>query len=258
MALTATTSPQGFQLLRYTTENEILFVPGDPGDTYTRGDQVNTTVGEGIVDPGAANEGALVGNVVKTVVCPAATQAFPKPADFDPALDTEASKCLIPVRVNVPSGCPVYLATFANHQDETVVSYTAATRAIAETTGHGADDRPNGGLLYVYSGPGAGEVNVVEDYDHTGGAAELLLIAHRAFATTLTTSSLYITLGGEAAGSRGVGFFNRCESADQDNVTVNQGADDGDWVVYLDWRHAAKYLNNLTIPVIPARYLLLA
>lgn len=257
MALTATAT-QGFELLRYTSKNEILWVPGDPGDTYTKGDTVVATVGEGICDPGAANEGGIIGTVMETVVCSAATQAFPKPANFDPADKSDATKCLVPIKVSIAAGAPVYKVTFANQVDDTVISYTAATRAIAATTGNGADDRPNGGLLYVYEGPGAGEVNVVEDYDHTGGAAELLLITHRPFATALTSASKYIVLSGEAAASRGIGFFNRLESADANNLTTDQGADDGDWVVYMSWQDMATALKNLTLHVVQARYLMLA
>jgi hypothetical protein len=258
MALTATRTTQGFEHLRDTGKDEVIYVPGDPGDTFTRGDQVVSTVGEGLMDIAAANEGGQIGNVLQTTVCPAATVAFPKPADFIPNdRVTSTHLGLVPLRPNLPAGVPVYLATFASHWDDTVVSYTAATRAIACTTGMTADDYPNGGLLYVYEGPGAGEVNIVEDYDHTGGAAELLLICHRPFATTLTSASKFIVLGGEAVASRGIGFFNRCEG-DNNNLLMNQGADDGDWVVYLDWRDAARYLRDLMLPVIHARYLLLA
>lgn len=258
MALTATDSPLGFELVRYIEPDDVFYVPGDPGDTFTRGDMVVSTVGEGILDPGAANEGGLVGRVVETIVCPANTQAFAKPQSFDPVAKSAADLCLIPIQLNLVGRTPVYRATFTGHDDETVVSYVSATRAVEATTGAAADDYPNGGLLYVYEGPGAGEVNVVEDYDHTGGAAELLTICHRPFSATLTTSSKYIVLAGEAVASRGHGFFNRIESADEDNVITTQGADDGDWVIALDWRDAPTYLKQLTLPLIPARYLMLA
>lgn len=250
MALTATAT-QGLQLHRYTTENEVLWVPGDPGDTFTRGDAVTAAIGEGILDPAATTE-TTVGTVLETVVCSAATQAFPKPADFDPVAKTAADLCLVPIRPAVPSGTPVYKVTFAGHDDETVVSYTASTRAVEATTGAAADDYPNGGLIYVYEGPGIGEVNVCEDYDHTGGAAELLTICHRPFAATLTTASKYILLAGEAAGSRGIGFFTRIDLADEDNLTVADGANDGKYVVYMSWEEMSTALKNLTLHVVPA------
>ena len=258
MPLTATAT-QGFELLRHTTENEVIYIPGDPGDTLTRNDQVVCTVGEGLADPAAANEGGIIGRVTDTVIMPAASQAFPLPLnDFDPVAKATADKCLVGLSVNVGKGLPIYLVTFKNHWDDTVISYTASTRAIALTTGMTADDYPNGALLYVYEGPGIGEVNVVEDYDHTGGAAELLLICHRAFKTALTSASKLIVVGGEGAASRGVGFFNKCEGADENELTVNQGADDGDYTVFLDWRDAATHLKNLRLPVIPSRWLLQA
>lgn len=254
MALSATTSPQGMYLERYTSQNEILHVPGDPGDTFTRGDQVVATVGEGVVDLLAANEGGAVGSVIKTVVSPAATQAFPAPGVFDPVDMSTASNCLVPIRPNVPAGVPIYRATFANHWDDTVTSYTASTRALVVGTGMSGNDYPNGALLYVYGGTGAGQVNVVEDYVQS----TTTITVHRDFTTALDSTSTIIVLGGEAVASRGVGFFNRLESADEDNLTVNQGSDDGDYVVYMDWSEAADYLKNLTLPVIHARYLMLA
>lgn len=257
MALTATAT-QGFEFLRYTCYDEVLYIPGDPGDTFTEGDQVVVTVGEGVLDPGAANEGGLIGRVAKTISCPANTQEFPLPRSFDPASLQTIDDCLIPIKVNVPVGLPIYKCTFKNHWDDTVAAYVAATRMAAMTTGMTADDYPNGGLVYVYEGPGIGEVNVVSDYDHTGGNNEKDLEHHRKFATDLTTSSKVIVLGGEGAANRGVGFFGRCESADEDELTVNQGANDGDWAVFMDYRESARYLKNLTLPVIPARYLLAA
>lgn len=248
MALTAT-ARQGFEVERYVQPHEILYVMGDPGDTYTNGDAVVSTVGEGVVDPAAAGE-TIVGTVAKTTVCPAATVAAPLPADFNPAFDSESNRCLIPIRSAVPPGTPVYLATFASHIDDTVASYDSATPYIEGGTGAGADDRPNGALVYVYEGPGIGEVNVVADYDHADGAAELLYTLHRKFATDLTTSSKIIVLAGEAAASRGVGWFGRCATGDQNNLVVNNGANDGKWVVYMDWRKAGWYLKNLTLPVV--------
>lgn len=246
MALTATAT-QGLEFYRYVQEHEVLYIPGDPGDTFTRGDAVTTTVGEGILDPAVADE-MIVGTVAKTTTCAAASVAFPKPGSFNPAHDT--SDTLIPIHSAVPAGTPIYLATFASQADETVVSYTASTRAIAETTGHTADDYPNGALVCFYEGPSIGEVNVVEDYDHTGGAAELLLILHRKCAGTPTTSTKFIVLAGEAAGSRGMGFFNRIDLADANNLATNDGADLGKFMIYMDWRDSYRFLSNLKVPII--------
>lgn len=256
MALTATAT-QGLEIYRHVEANEVLYMLGDPGDTYTRGDAVTATVGEGVLDPAAAGE-PVVGVVARTTVCPAASVAAPKPADFNPAFDSEANRCLIPIHSRVPAGTPVYKCTFASHIDEAILSYTASTRAIAGGTGAAADDYPNGALAYIYEGPGIGEVAVVQDYDHTGGAAELLYILHRRFSVAPTAASKWIVLAGEAAGSRGVGFFNRTDMADANNLAVNDGADDGNFVVYMDWRETATMLKNLTLLVVPVSALLIA
>lgn len=249
MALTATVSPQGFEWEREVACGEVMWVPGDPGVTFTKGDLVEMSGGVLILGTDSAN--TMVGVVQKTVICPAATQAFPLPGQAYPASQAEAEKTLIPIRPLVPVGTPVLKATFAGHQDETVVSYTANTRAIACTTGFGADDRPNGALLYVYDGPGKGEVNVVEDYDHAGGAAELLLICHRAFNATLTTSSKFIVLS-QTGGAVAQGFFGRLDSdaMGDGKLDLTDGQDDGDFTILMDYRKAKDYLDNLTLPVI--------
>lgn len=252
MALTATAS-QGFELVGYTTGSEILYVPGDPGDTYTKGDVVNKTVGESHVDPAADSE-AIVGSVAKTTVCPAATQGMASPAAFDPVAGAAADLCLIPVIPNVVAGTPIYEVTFAGHGDDTVISASqnGATSYLALTTGCGADDRPNGAMVYIYSATGAGQLNMADDYDHTGGAAELLLQTFRQWSTAPAANSLVIILFGEAAGSRGIGFFDRIDIQDQNNLHAADGANDGDWVVYMTWGTAGGLLQNLKLRVIPA------
>lgn len=244
MALTAAKSPLGFELVRYTHENELLYVPGDPGDTITREDMLTVTVGEGVLDVAAAGE-VPVCRAAKSVVMAALATGHPRPSTFDPASDT--SNTLIPVKPMIAAGVPVYKATFASHHDDTVATYTAATATISLTTGCGADDRPNGAILYVYGGTGAGQIGVIADYTHVGTA----VVMHHAFAVDLDATSEVIILAGEAAGDRGIGFFNRIDG-DVDGLVANDGANDGDWCVYLDWREAETYLKNLTLPVVPA------
>ena len=224
-----------------------MFLPGDPGVTYTKGELCSFS--NGVLIAGTDSAANAVFRVDKTVVCPAATQEFVKPADIIDYRDTDIQKTLVQCTVMVTGGAPVYLANIKNYQDETVVSYDAATRAVEETTGHGADDRPNGALVYVYEGPGIGEVNIIEDYDHTGGAAELLLTMHRKFAATLTTSSKYIVLASTAA-ANAVSLFGRVDLADADEIDVADGGDDGDYVVYCSWHHIAHYLALGQLPII--------
>lgn len=262
MALTATAS-QGFEFVRNVVHDEIMWVPGDPGDTYTPGDLVTFTVGEGIADPYVADEvpyGVVVGS--HAIVCPSLATPFPRVGKSNQTAmwqnpPSAATRTLIPIRPLVPVGTCVHKATFASHVDDTVTSYLATTPYIAATTGHTGDDYPNGALVYVYSGPGAGEWNVVADYDHTGGAVELDLILHRAFTATLTSSSLYIVVTGQGASNKGVGFFGRIEG-DHNNLVANNGADDGHWTVFLDAREVEDYLSTLMLPVIPSALLLFA
>ena len=244
----AATALSNVEFLRRTTSNEIMWLPGDPGVTFTKGQMCSLS--GGVLIAGTDSAANAYFRVNKTVVCPAASQAFVKPSDMKDHRNEAKDKTLVQVEVMVPGGVPVYLGNIKNWCDETVVSYTASTRAIAETTGHTADDYPNGALVYIYEGPGIGEVNVVEDYDHTGGAAELLLILHRATSATLTTSTKFIVLSEDDTGANGVTLFGRVDLADDDEIDVADGASDGDYVVYMDWRQAAHYLALGQVPII--------
>lgn len=249
MALTQAVSVKGFEWEREVVQGEVMYVPGDPGVTFTEGDLVIPSVGVAVLCTDSAN--TMVGRVEKTVVCPAASQAFPAPGQVYPPGDTAAMKTLIPIRPLVPVGTPVLKATFAGHQDETVVSYTESTRAIACTTGFGADNRPNGAFVYVYDGPGKGEINVVESYDHSGGAAALLLVCHRPFNATLTSDSKFIVLS-QTSGAVAQGFFGRldADAMGDGKLDLTDGQDDGDFTIFGDFRKMPAYLDNLTLPVI--------
>lgn len=254
MALSATAT-QGFVPYRKVADSEVLFIPGDPGVTFTRGDTLTAlpgAAGGGLLTAAADSTAGTCGVVHQTTVCPAATQGFPYPDSVLRRLNDAEHLTLVPMVSHVDAGTQIYKATFANHKDDTVVSYTASTRAIACTTGFSADDYPNGGLLYVYEGTGAGQVNIVEDYDHTGGAAELLLICHRAFKTALDSTSKFIVVSGEAVAEYGISFFGRMDADTVAALDAGDGSNDGDWVVYMDFREAASFLKNLTLPVIKA------
>jgi hypothetical protein len=137
------------------------------------------------------------------------------------------------------------LATFKNHADDaTLDAYTAATPSITLTTALGGDDDPNGGLVYVYSGPGAGQLNVIEDYANGTKIATMT----RAFGVAVTAASSVIVLEGEGGGAaRGVGFLGRFDIADKDEADMADGADNGEYIVYMDMLNAHKYLANLTL-----------
>ena len=250
MALTAAKSPLSMPKIGEVTENMVLYVPGDPGDTVTRNDKLTATTGEGIVDLLAADEDA-VATAMQTVVVAAATVGFPYPGNFDPAHD--ASNTLVPVHPHVAAGTPIFLGTFASHYDDTVSSYDGSVPEIVLTTGCGSDDRPNGALVYVYDGAGIGQVNVVADYTHSGTH----LVLHRKFEVAVDNTSSIIIVSGEAATYKGIGFFGHID-ADNNNLIANNGADNGRFTVFLDWRDAARYLRNLTLPVIDSKHIWLS
>ena len=251
MAFSAERTLQGFEPVRTAQAPEILLLAGDPGVTYTKGDRVAytpTTAGSaGLIIKATDSLADSIGRVMKTIVCPANTQAFPI-GPFPPSdLDGAAAKCLIPVEMDVPAGVRVRAAPITGYQDETVVTYSAASLYIGCTTGFGADDRPNGALIYVYEGPGKGEINVVDDYDHTGGTVELLLQLHRPFNATLTTASKFIVLSA-TGGANGCGPIGRMDLDDENALEVDDGADDGNFIVYSDFLKLAEYLKNGALP----------
>lgn len=237
----------GNQIVRRVAEHEVLLIPGDPGVTFTKGDRVCMSNGVAILATDSLADS--IGIVEKTIVCPAATQAFPVPPNPPSDLDGAEAKTLIPVMMDLPAGKKVFVGNMKNYVDETVVTYASATRKVGVTTGFGANDRPNGALAYVYEGPGKGELNIVEDYVHTGGTVELELLFHRAFTTTLTSSSKMVVLGSTAA-ANGVGLLGRMDVYDEDEMDVIDGADDGNYIFYCDFLQAVEYIKNLTVPYI--------
>lgn len=250
MALTATAT-QGFEFVQYVDRDFTMWVPGDVGDTFTRGDLVTFTLGEGVADPLASNEVPL-GVVNTTVTTPALATGFPKGSpgnNIYGQLPANNSNTLVEIRPLVPWGTPVTRATFANHADDTVTAYNAATPSLTGTVALGGNDDPNGALLYVHTGTGAGQWNVVADYV----TATQVYTLHRAFEVALSTDSEFIVLEGEGGGAAlGVGVFGRCVPADANNITVNDGADDGDLTVFMDAREIVTELSNLRLKTIPS------
>lgn len=256
MALTATAS-QGLEFVRHIAPTETMWIPGDPGDTYTRGDLVTATVGEGVVDPASTNE-APIGVVHKTVVCTAAaTAGFPV---FGPGqsrgmgqVPDDQLKTLVEIIPFAPAGAPIFKCTFQDHQDdENITAYTAATPSI--TTAVAGNDYHDGALVYVYGGPGEGQWNVISDSVNATSVNTL----HRIFNTALTTASDVIILAGQAAANRGVGFFNRTGMTDASTLEVDDHADNGTLTVFLDARNVGEYLSVLQLPVIASALLHLA
>ncbi len=252
MTISAERTLNGPETVRRTADHEILMIPGDPGVTFTKGDRVYMSNGVAVLETDSVADS--IGQVQKSVICPAATSAyFPTPPAMAADLDGADAKTLIPVMMDVPSGVKVFQAPMYGYQDETVVTYSAASRYVGCTTGFGADDRPNGALAYIYEGPGKGEINIVEDYDHTGGTVELMLIFHRPWRATLTTATKMIVLSATGA-ANGVGLLGRMDAYDEDQVDVSDGYDDGNFVLYTDFLKVAEFLKNLAVPYINTNF----
>jgi len=245
MAFTQTCK-DGLVPYRMHRSGDRILVAGDPGVTFTKNlnyRMVNTAgVAVAITDSDA--NGFL--RCCKTKTCAAATVAFPTSSaairEWDDSADVDtliSMECMLPDQ-------QIFAAKLYGYQDETALtSYTASTRTIVAVTGHGANDRSNGALIYVYSGPGAGEVNIAEDYVHT----TLSLVTHRAFSTTLTAASAYIIMAA-AADANTVGPGSTMDPYDSDSLHVLDGYDDGDWMVYPSWRDIIALLPTGALPVV--------
>lgn len=241
-------------------DGEIMYVPGDPGDTYNQGDILTAgTAGEGHVDACAAGElpYCVVAPGVPQIVCPSGADVkFPlwRGGSADPAkILTDTMRTLIPVIPWVSRGTRVQKVRFEDYQTDDVISYTSgASNNLALTTGLGADDRPNGAIAYIYSGAGKGEWNLVSDYDHTGGAVELMVNFHRDWNSTPDSTSDILFLSGEAAANAGIGFFGRTVVEDSGNVEVDDGYNDGELVVFADARTLAYELERGVLPLVKA------
>lgn len=236
-------------------EGEILYVPGDPGDTYNEGDLVTFTVGEGIADAVGANE-LPMGVVAPTpqIVCPSSTSAgFPRfrngSADIGKIL-TDEMKTLVPIIPWCAMGTQIRYVRFEDYLTDDVASYSSSGPYAALTTGVTANDYPNGALVLAYSGTGIGQWNVVADYVHTGGSVELQLDFHRKFSTDLDSTTDLLILAGEGATNKGVGFFGRTGPEDSGNVEVDQHADDGVLCVFADARTISYDLERGLLPVV--------
>lgn len=260
MAFAAVNAPVGFDLHRYVAENEIIWVPGDPGDVVDPGDLVTFTVGEGIADLAAADEapfGIVAGHASITVTS-ATGAGFPRlgPKNISTgfgSLPSDLTRTMIPIIPLIPAGTPVLIAPFATNEDDVVAAQSQSTPDITNTVAFGGNDYPNGGLLYVYSGTGAGQWNVVADYVD----ATPQIVLHRKFETALSTDSNFIIMSGANSSNLGIGFFGRCTS-DHDNLTCDNGANDGVFTVLLDGRQVEEFMVRGCLPVIPSALLLFA
>jgi hypothetical protein len=235
------TAQTGFGEYGRTTGDEEFLLPGDPGVSFVAGDlcALNRT-SLGVLIKATDSLPPPYFRVTRSTVCPAATQAFPLPADsYRPAVDAEG-RTLIPVtRVGAVANQPILRVKTYGYVDETVTSYTASTRVVVLGTGMAVNDYSNGGLVYVYEGPGIGEMNIIEDYVH----ASTHIVLHRAFATALTTASKLLIYC-KAAGDNAVGPFGRMDVYDADQLDVTDGSDDGNFIFWGGWEMLGEMMKN--------------
>jgi len=247
MVLTATAT-QGFEFDRVVDAHEVMWLPGDPGVTFTRGDHVNFSNGVLVL----CTTNAAQFTVEKTTVCPAATAyGFPvESLDNDGFWGSNADivKCFVPCRPRRQVGACVEKATFSGQFDDTVAACTQATPSITLTTSPGANDDTNGALIYCYAGTGAGQWNIGDDYVHT----TKVLTTHRKWNTALSTDSKIIVLEGEGGSVGGIGYGTRVDHTDHNNITVANGYNDGPSAPFMDARGIPALLKNLTMKVIDA------
>lgn len=125
------------------------------------------------------------------------------------------------------------------------------------TTGFGSDNYGIGAIAYVYEGPGKGEINVVEDYDHTGGTVELMVVFHRPFNATLTSSSKLIFLTGKNAASDGrPSILGRMDLNTSKLWDMDDGYDDGNFVTLMDFLDVANHLVDGAVLAVNATQLI--
>jgi len=251
VTLTATAT-QGFQLLRYTSQEEVFYLPGAVSTSYTRGNMAH--LGSlGTVTEATDGDTPPLFQIHESITTPAASTAFPHPQDFDASKIGTGGKwnTLVPVKALVAPGAPVFLVALANFSTEDVAAYTAATPSVTGTTGFGADDDSNAALMYVDAGPGIGEINVCQDYVQSSKVITVL----RAFETALTTASDVAVLEGAGSGAGGISLFGRADMKDANELDISDGSDDGDFVLYGDLRAVTPYLSKGQFPVIQAKYL---
>lgn len=257
MAYSATNAPTGFNESWELDCSQLIYVPGVPGTTYERGNAlvktaVGATTNAGLFVEASDSSAAPLLVVAKTTVCSSATSAgFPYDtgSGVNPSAladDSALSKSLIPCQFMRGGGVRVYNVPFANYTgDEVLAAYSASNPSVTFTTSSGANDDPNGGIIYIYDGPGAGQWNHIVDYVHSTAVATLA----RKFEVAPTTASSYIVLEGEGSNVGGVGILGRCDIAGANTVDVEDGADDGDFLVVLDGRMVSTAMHRGYLPV---------
>lgn len=255
MAISFINQPVGATETYLVSPSDLFYVPGDPGVTYTKGDflsktAVGATAKAGTMVAAADSDAGALLIVEKTVTVPAATACgFPYGDPLNPSYladdDSNVANTLVPCSFVDEAYIKVRVVPFAGHADDVIATYTAATPSVTLTTALGADDDPNGGLIYIYDGPGAGQWNQIVDYANGTKVATLI----RKFEVAPTSASSCIILEGGGSSVGGAGILGRIDLDDDDNLDCTDGADDGDYIILLDARQVASFLRRGCLPV---------
>lgn len=181
MALTASRTTQGFEWIYNkagVSANPNLYEL-TPNTAFSKGDAVVLTAGK--VAKAAANATNILGVMAETIA----------------AADNPAAGLTYGLVYDNPFD--VFRCSFADHRDAAATGGTSTT-LIDTVLSTSTDDDWNGALLYIYEGPGAGDIRTVSDYT---GATDVLTVA-KAFTATPTTASKYILLGAGGAATADV------------------------------------------------------
>jgi len=206
MTLTASRTSVGFEKV-----GNLLGIPSNPrkyeltpGSTFDKGQMVYLSAGKVTAATTTANN--ILGVMAEKVAATANTTGT---VTYGYVYDNPFDE---------------FRVTFTGHIDGVVETCTAANQftdaTYAATT---ADDTLNGALLYIYEGPGKGDIRTVSDYE----TATALVYVDKNFSETLTTNTKYICLAatsGAAVGdSVNVGTVG-VELEDSSAMTINVGA----------------------------------
>lgn len=177
----------------YSAVHNGCFKPGreyplKPGTVFTAGMAVFLDVAGNYIRPATSSDTRIRGTMQDTITTGTTKTEYGRVFD-DPDI--------------------IYVVSFKNHRDATATSGTTTT-LVDSTLAIITNDAFRGSMLYVYDGPGAGTVRLVDDYDGATKTLTWLEPAH----TAITNASKYILFGAGAAindgismGSRGIKLY---------------------------------------------------
>jgi hypothetical protein len=206
MAYAAPKTSQGFELIGNMygpapNPNEYILTPNT---AFAKGDMVVLT--NGMIAKAAANATDVLGVMAKSYTT------------------TENPSAKQTMGLVYDSPFNIYRCTFADHRDAAATGGTSTT-LIDTALSTSTDDVWNGAYMWIYEGPGAGDVCIVKDYTGTSDT----LTVEEAFSATPTTASKYILLGeAGAAGDVVYPGATGVDLKDENTIDANAANKDGD------------------------------